>query len=161
LPQATQDFSNHFTYPFPITDLPRDLSSGLVFTPATLGKKIDSQPDLDLLYFEPFIPRHLARPLFNLLRSSLPFYRVDYKIKRGAIETDIRTPRYRLAPLDPSSTPALMLRLIATPPSSVSTPPPASTKTADPSTPQRAPRSKETRDTSSTHRDQSRSALMS
>lgn len=52
------------------------------------------QPDLDLLYFEPYLPRSSARELFEFLRSSLPFYRVEYDIKRGGISTHIRTPRW-------------------------------------------------------------------
>lgn len=52
------------------------------------------QPDLDLLYFEPYVPRSSARQLFEFLRSSLPFYRVEYDINRGGISTHIRTPRW-------------------------------------------------------------------
>lgn len=52
------------------------------------------QPDLDLLYFEPYLPRSSAKELFEFLRSSLPFYRVEYDIKRGGISTHIRTPRW-------------------------------------------------------------------
>lgn len=54
---------------------------------------INDQPDLDLLYFEPYIPGYLSRDLFGFLRSELPFYRVEYNIKRGGIETQVRTPR--------------------------------------------------------------------
>lgn len=61
--------------------------------PCRVGREINDQPDLDLLYFEPYVPVSIARPLFEFLRSELPFYRVEYKIKRGGIETDIRTPR--------------------------------------------------------------------
>ena len=61
-----------------------------------LSKEINDQPDLDLLYFEPFVPGYLAKPMFEFLRSELPFYRVEYDIKRGGISTHIRTPRYVL-----------------------------------------------------------------
>lgn len=61
--------------------------------PCRVGREINDQPDLDLLYFEPYVPVSIARLLFEFLRSELPFYRVEYKIKRGGIETDIRTPR--------------------------------------------------------------------
>jgi alkylated DNA repair dioxygenase AlkB len=62
--------------------------------PAKDGKQVNNQPDLDLLCFEPFVPRPQARQLFEFLRSELPFYRVEYKIKRGGFETEIKTPRY-------------------------------------------------------------------
>ena len=62
--------------------------------PSTIGREIKDQAHLDLLYFEPFIPKYLERQVFLFLRSELPFYRVEYKIKRGGIETQIRTPRY-------------------------------------------------------------------
>lgn len=52
------------------------------------------QPDLDLLYFDPYIPRSSARQLFEFLRSNLPFYRVEYNIHRGGISTHICTPRW-------------------------------------------------------------------
>lgn len=55
---------------------------------------IDNQAHLDLLYFEPYIPNYLDREVFQFLRSELPFYRVEYRIKRHGTETDIRTPRY-------------------------------------------------------------------
>lgn len=69
--------------------LSREVSS----LPARPGKAINDQADLDLLYFEPYIPDYLAKDLFKFLRSELPFYRVEYKIKRGGVETQIRTPR--------------------------------------------------------------------
>jgi hypothetical protein len=69
--------------------LGKELSS----LPAREGKAIADQPDLDLLYFEPYIPSYLAKTFFEFLRSELPFYRVEYKIKRGSFETQIRTPR--------------------------------------------------------------------
>lgn len=62
--------------------------------PATIGRVINDQPDLDLLYFEPYVPNYLAKDLFNFLRSNLPFYRVKYTIKRFGVETNINTPRY-------------------------------------------------------------------
>lgn len=61
--------------------------------PARPGKLINDQPDLDLMYFEPYVPRYMARQLFGFLREELPFYRVEYSIKRGGVETQIRTPR--------------------------------------------------------------------
>lgn len=46
------------------------------------------------MYFEPYIPPYLSKQLFRFLRSELPFYRVEYTIKRFGVETNIRTPRY-------------------------------------------------------------------
>jgi hypothetical protein len=46
------------------------------------GKAINNQPDLDLLYFRPFIPQSMEQALFEFLRSELFFYRVQYTIKR-------------------------------------------------------------------------------
>jgi hypothetical protein len=60
------------------------------------GKGMDDQPDLDLLYFQPFIPHAIERSLFEFLRSELFFYRVMYTIKRLGTETQINTPRYTM-----------------------------------------------------------------
>jgi hypothetical protein len=86
--------SIHHTYPFPISYFPVSLSTELSSLPARPGKEVNDQPDLDLLYFEPYVPGYLAKPLFEFLRSELPFYRVEYDIKRGGVSTHIRTPRY-------------------------------------------------------------------
>ncbi|KAL8779182.1 MAG: hypothetical protein Q9213_007068 [Squamulea squamosa] len=86
--------ASHTTYPFPVPHLPEHLVNGLSEAPATEGKHIDDQPDLDLLYFQPFVPKSIENDLFQFLRSQLFFYRVQYKIKRGGIETQINTPRY-------------------------------------------------------------------
>ena len=58
------------------------------------GKAINDQLDLDLLYFQPYIPKDIERDLFKFLRQELFFYRVKYKIKRGPVETQINTPRF-------------------------------------------------------------------
>lgn len=55
---------------------------------------INDQPDLDLLYFQPFVARRVEKDLFDFLRGQLFFYRVQYKIRRGGMETQINTPRY-------------------------------------------------------------------
>ncbi|RKU42114.1 hypothetical protein DL546_002996 [Coniochaeta pulveracea] len=86
--------STHVEYPFSIPELPPSIAKELPSWPALPGKEINDQPDLDLLYFEPFVPSYVAKDLFKFLRSQLPFYRVEYKIKRGDVETQIRTPRY-------------------------------------------------------------------
>ncbi|EXL49058.1 hypothetical protein FOCG_09580 [Fusarium oxysporum f. sp. radicis-lycopersici 26381] len=87
-------YSEHQFYPHPIKNLPASLSKELSTLPDQPGREINDQPDLDLLYFEPFISGSVSRRLFEFLRSELPFYRVEYKIKRGGIETQIRTPRW-------------------------------------------------------------------
>ncbi|KAM0248091.1 hypothetical protein ACHAP5_003672 [Fusarium lateritium] len=87
-------FSEHQYYPHPIKDLPAYLNKELATLPDQPGREINDQPDLDLLYFEPFITTPVSRRLFEFLRAELPFYRVEYKIKRGGIETQIRTPRW-------------------------------------------------------------------
>ncbi|ROT39738.1 2OG-Fe(II) oxygenase superfamily protein [Sodiomyces alkalinus F11] len=86
--------SDHRHYPCPILDVPQSMSKAIASLPARTGKVIKNQPHLDLLYFEPYIPSDLAKDLFAFLRSELPFYRVEYKINRGGIQTDVRTPRY-------------------------------------------------------------------
>ncbi|TGO16071.1 hypothetical protein BTUL_0032g00330 [Botrytis tulipae] len=89
-----REFTRHSAYPFPIPCLPSSISSELSSFPSTIGKEINDQADLDLLYFEPYIPKYLERHVFEFLRSELPFYRVEYDIKRGGISTHIKTPRW-------------------------------------------------------------------
>ncbi|KAE8441542.1 hypothetical protein EG329_004850 [Mollisiaceae sp. DMI_Dod_QoI] len=93
-PDQKLESSEHPTYPFPIPAFPAAVSSELASLPSTIGREIKDQADLDLLYFEPYIPKYLERQVFQFLRSELPFYRVEYKIKRGGVETQVRTPRY-------------------------------------------------------------------
>ncbi|KAJ6023784.1 Oxoglutarate/iron-dependent dioxygenase [Penicillium herquei] len=85
----------HSTYPIAIPELPSHIEIALVHgTPALEAKSITNQPHLDLLQFQPYITRPTANELFKFLRQSLPFYRVQYEIKRGGIQTKINTPRY-------------------------------------------------------------------
>ncbi|KAM0483560.1 hypothetical protein ACHAPX_002051 [Trichoderma viride] len=86
--------SQHQKYPFPITDFPASVSKELSSLPARPARVINNEPDLDLLYYEPYIPEYLARQIFQHLRAELPFYKVEYQIKRGGIETQVRTPRW-------------------------------------------------------------------
>ncbi|KAL8698584.1 MAG: hypothetical protein Q9201_006485 [Fulgogasparrea decipioides] len=86
--------SSYPTYPFSVPHLPLHITEKLSETPLAEGQAINDQPDLDLLYFQPFIPRSIERELFDFLRNQLFFYRVQYKIKRGGTETQINTPRY-------------------------------------------------------------------
>ncbi|KAK8042308.1 DNA repair family protein [Apiospora rasikravindrae] len=94
--RKSEDYSTHPAYPFPIPHLPPALAAELPSWPASLGRAINDQPDLDLLYFEPYVARGggSARSLFEFLRSELPFYRVEYDINRGGTSTHIRTPRW-------------------------------------------------------------------
>ena len=91
---AVVELSKHPSYPFALPKLPTELEETLNFAPATEGRVIDGQPDLDLLYFEPYIPKLIEKELFEFLRSELFFYRVRYNIKRGSVETQINTPRF-------------------------------------------------------------------
>lgn len=86
--------STHPTYPFSIPHLTPGILETLNFAPAEEGRVINDKPDLDLLYFKPYIPKEISRDLFDFLRSKLFFYRVKYTIKRGPTETLINTPRY-------------------------------------------------------------------
>ncbi|KAF7846309.1 hypothetical protein BT93_L4634 [Corymbia citriodora subsp. variegata] len=88
------NISTHPTYPFPIPHLGQELGDVVAFSPAEDARVINDQPDLDLLYFQPFIQKTIVDDLFQFLRSQLFFYRVSYKIKRGSFETQINTPRF-------------------------------------------------------------------
>ncbi|KAJ5296343.1 acyltransferase 3 [Penicillium atrosanguineum] len=94
-PEPTGPPDTHASYPTPIPQLPSHITVSLEHgTPAREGRRITDQPDLDLLYFQPYITRTTANELFKFLRRDLPFYRVQYNIKRGGVETSINTPRY-------------------------------------------------------------------
>ena len=93
-PDTDQPLSDHPSYPYPVRHLPQSIQDAFSNVPMSEGREINDQPDLDLLYFQPFIPPSIERELFEFLRKELFFYRVKYKIKRGTIETEINTPRY-------------------------------------------------------------------
>ncbi len=88
--QETLPPSTHATSPFPISQLPHVLRSSLIDEPLasstagalTTARVINDRPNLDLLYFEPFVPRDAHAALFGFLRAALPFYRVEYTIHR-------------------------------------------------------------------------------
>lgn len=84
---------SHSTYLFSIPQLPSHVSAALLSVPAVEGKAINNQPDLDLLYFQPYIEKDIEKDYFDFLRKELFFYRVQYKIKRGPVETQINTSR--------------------------------------------------------------------
>ncbi len=93
-PTAPTAYTSHETYPFAVPHLPPELIEILNFAPAAEGRTINDKPDLDLIYYQPYIPKDIQRNLFEFLRRELFFYRVKYKIKRGAMETEINTPRF-------------------------------------------------------------------
>ncbi|KAB8077921.1 hypothetical protein BDV29DRAFT_167344 [Aspergillus leporis] len=87
--------THHPTYPFPIADLPPQISNPLSnISSLNPPKPITNHPHLDLLYFEHLIPPKTAKSLFTFLRKELPFYRVQYTTRRGPTETKINTPRF-------------------------------------------------------------------
>ena len=88
------NFTKHATYPFPIADLPRELREEIELLVTSSGREIDKQPDLDLLYFQSFLPPPVAKAYFNHLRTHLPFYRVTYTTKKFGKELTINTPRF-------------------------------------------------------------------
>ena len=92
--EASLESSTHASYPFPVPYLPCSFAEQLAFAPAEEGKAIRDQADLDLVYYQPYIPSSIAAGVFEFLRQELFFYRVQYKIKRGPAEMQINTPRF-------------------------------------------------------------------
>lgn len=106
--------TSHPTYPWAVPNLPPTIAAELETLVTASGKEIKNQPHLDLVYFQPFIPRTIERELFEFLRSELFFYRVKYTIQRFGKETEINTPRFTTVfGVDETS------RFIAEPPSIV------------------------------------------
>ena len=93
-PPTSTKRSHHSTYPWSILHLPPHVADKIRLQVTAQGKRIDNQPHLDLLYFQPFVPKTVERDLFNFLRSELFFYRVVYTINKFGKETVINTPRY-------------------------------------------------------------------
>ncbi|KAH0832726.1 DNA repair family protein [Fonsecaea pedrosoi] len=93
-PRAVIGTTNHPTYPWPIPHLPVHVVSEIELLVTAQGREIRDQPHLDLVYFQPFIPRSIERDVFNFLRAELFFYRVKYTIKRFGKETLVNTPRF-------------------------------------------------------------------
>ncbi|KAI9714046.1 MAG: hypothetical protein M1820_000776 [Bogoriella megaspora] len=93
--EASTDLpSKHETYPFPVAQLPAPITDDLGFVPAMEGRPINDRLDLDIVYYQPYIPKEIEKDLFQFLRRELFFYRVRYNIKRGPVETQINTPRF-------------------------------------------------------------------
>ena len=92
-PQSS-DVTSHPTYPWAVPNLPQNIAAELETLVTHTGKEIKNQPHLDLLYFQPFVPRTIERGLFEFLRSELFFYRVKYTIQRFGKQAEINTPRF-------------------------------------------------------------------
>lgn len=92
--ETTADASSHSSYPFPIPYLPTLFKEQLGFAPAEEGVLLNDKLDLDLVYYQPYIPPAITAGLFEFLRQELPFYRVQYTISRFGKKTDINTPRF-------------------------------------------------------------------
>jgi alkylated DNA repair dioxygenase AlkB len=92
--EASAEKSSHASYPFAIPHLPAPFEEQLGFAPAEEGRLMNDQLDLDLVYYQPYIPSTMAPGLFEFLRQELPFYRVQYNITRGGIQQQINTPRF-------------------------------------------------------------------
>jgi len=93
-PEPSDPACSHSAYPFPVPQLPVSIRNALGFSPAAEGKAINDKADLDLVYFQSYIPKVIERDLFVFLRKELFFYRVQYKIRRGPVETEVNTPRW-------------------------------------------------------------------
>lgn len=92
--EVGMDKSTHINYPFAIPHLPATFMEQLGFAPAEEGKPMNEKLDLDLVYYQPYVPGSIVSGMFEFLRQELPFYRVQYNIKRGNIDTQINTPRF-------------------------------------------------------------------
>ncbi|KAF1842746.1 DNA repair family protein [Cucurbitaria berberidis CBS 394.84] len=92
--EASVDSSKHVSYPFAIPHLPAPFKEQLGFAPSEEGKPMNDQLDLDLVFYEPYIPSSIAAGVFEFLRHELPFYRVQYNINRGGAQTQVNTPRF-------------------------------------------------------------------
>jgi hypothetical protein len=64
---SLRSLSEHPTYPFLIPHLPLLISSHLNSLPSTVGQAVNDQPDLDLVYFQPYIQKYLERHFFEFL----------------------------------------------------------------------------------------------
>lgn len=92
--EASAKKSHHAAYPFPIPHLPAPFMEQLGFAPADEGTVMNDQVQLDMMYYQPYIPSSISPGVFDFLRQELPFYRVQYTITRFGTPTQINTPRY-------------------------------------------------------------------
>ncbi|KAF1938019.1 DNA repair family protein [Clathrospora elynae] len=92
--EAGTNKTTHASYPFAIPHLPAPFSEQLGFAPAVEGEPLNDQLDLDLVYYQPYIPSSIAPGVFEFLRQELPFYRVQYNMTRGGIQQVVNTPRF-------------------------------------------------------------------
>lgn len=92
--ETTADASRHLSYPFSIPHLPSSFKDQLGFAPEDEGVLMNDKLDLDLIYYQPYIPAAITEGLFEFVRQELPFYRVQYTITRFGKKADINTPRF-------------------------------------------------------------------
>lgn len=92
--EVSAERSSHPSYPYSVPHLPTTLIETLQFSPSEEGKAMNDQPDLDLIYYQPYIAPEIAGVMFEFLRQELFFYRVQYKINRGGAEVSVNTPRF-------------------------------------------------------------------
>jgi alkylated DNA repair dioxygenase AlkB len=92
--EASEANSEHASYPFAVPHLPKPFMQQLGFAPAAEGQVMNSEADLDMVYYQPYIPTATANGMFEFLRHELFFYRVQYTIQRGGVDTLINTPRF-------------------------------------------------------------------
>jgi len=85
--------TNYPAYPHPIRCFPQSIHTALDEEMYD-GKILNDKLDLDMVHYQPFLSKDLAKNIYIFLRKELPFYRVQYKIKRGTFETQINTPRF-------------------------------------------------------------------
>ena len=93
-PPVSRKSTSHTTYPWPVPNLPVHIADEVEMQVTAQGKVMNDQQHLDLLYFQPFIPRAVEHELFDFLRSELFFYRVRYTINKFGKDTIINTPRF-------------------------------------------------------------------
>ncbi|KAF2874684.1 DNA repair family protein [Massariosphaeria phaeospora] len=92
--EASTEKSVHATYPYAVPHLPASITESLQFSPSEEGKVMNEQLDLDLVYYQPYVSPAVSGSMFEFLRQELFFYRVQYKINRGGVQTVINTPRF-------------------------------------------------------------------
>ena len=92
--EASALASNHESYPFSISYLPMQFLDQLGFAPAEEGRLMKDELDLDLVYYQPYIPPSITAGLFTFFRQELPFYRVQYTVHRFGKKADVNTPRF-------------------------------------------------------------------
>ncbi|KAF2635346.1 DNA repair family protein [Massarina eburnea CBS 473.64] len=92
--ETSEEKDEHPSYPFAIPHLSKSFMTQLNSAPAAEGKTMNSELDLDMVYYAPYIPSSVSNGMFEFLRQELFFQRVRYSIKRDGVSTEINTPRF-------------------------------------------------------------------